>query len=139
MVSLHTFRPLARPIRVVLRWQLIATAILALAAAIAWGVDGFTSAALGGIVNVVAGWVYGWRAAQGSNGTAGDALRTMLRAEAFKILLIVIQLWLVLAFYGDIVVVAFFAAFVVTVGVFAAAITVRDTEENKTSRPAGGQ
>ncbi len=139
MVSLRAFRPPARPIRVVLRWQLIATGSLGLAAAIPWGADGFISAALGGILNVVAGWVYGWRVAQGANGTAGEALRTMLRAEAFKILLIVIQLWLVLAFYRDIVVVAFFAAFVVTVGVFAAAIAVRDTEENKTSRPAGGQ
>ena len=139
MVSLRVFRPLARPIRVVLRWQLVVTAILALVAAIAWGADGFISAALGGMLNVVAGWVYGWRVSQGSSGTAGDALRTMLRAEAFKILLIMTQLWLVLAFYRDIVVVAFFAAFVVTVGVFAAAITVRDTEENKTSRPAGGQ
>ena len=55
----------------------------------------------------------------------------MLRAEAIKILLIVVGLWLVLSSYREIVHGAFFAAFVVTVGVFAAAIAVRDIE-NKT-------
>ena len=34
------FRPLPRPIRIVLRWQLIATAGLTLAAAIPWGMNG---------------------------------------------------------------------------------------------------
>jgi F0F1-type ATP synthase assembly protein I len=55
----------------------------------------------------------------------------MLRAEAIKILLIIVGLLLVLSYYRDIVHGAFFAAFVVTVGVFAAAIAVRDIE-NKT-------
>ncbi len=39
---------------------------------------------LGGAVSVVAGWVYGWRAAQGETRTAAEALRTMLRAEAIE-------------------------------------------------------
>ena len=125
------FKPGLRPIRIVLRWQIIATAVLSLLAAFLWGWDGAISAALGGAINVVAGWVYGWRVAQGEAKTAGEALRTMLRAEAIKILLIVVGLWLVLSSYREIVHGAFFAAFVVTVGVFAAAIAVRDIE-NKT-------
>lgn len=125
------FKPGLRPIRIVLVWQLIATAALSLLAALLWGWDGALSAALGGAINVVAGWVYGWRVAQGEAKTAGEALRTMLRAEAIKILLIVVGLWLVLSNYREIVHGAFFAAFVVTVGVFAAAIAVRDIE-NKT-------
>jgi ATP synthase protein I len=125
------FKPGLRPIRIVLRWQVVATAVLSLLAALLWGWDGALSAALGGAINVLAGWVYGWRVAQGDARTAGEALRTMLRAEAIKILLIVVGLWLVLSSYREIVHGAFFAAFVVTVGVFAAAIAVRDIE-NKT-------
>lgn len=125
------FKPGLRPIRIVLQWQVIVTAVLSLLAALLWGRDGALSAALGGVVNIVAGGVYGWRVVQGEARTAGDALRTMLRAEALKVLLIILGLWLVLANYRDIVHEAFFAAFVITVGVFAAAIAVRDID-NKT-------
>ncbi len=123
-----------RPIRIVLRWQLIVTAVLTLVAALLWGRDGAISAALGGAVNVVAGWVFGWRVAQGEARSAGEALRTALRAEAMKVLMIIAGLWLVLANYRDIVHAAFFASFVITVVVFAAAIAIRDTDENKTPR-----
>jgi len=127
------FKPQMRPIRIVLQWQIIVTAVLALVALLLWGRDGALSAALGGAINVIAGWVYGWRVSQGEARTAGEALRTMFRAEGIKVLLIVVQLWAVLASYRDIVHVAFFAAFVVTVGVFAAAIAVRDPEEQKST------
>ena len=126
------FKPQMRPIRIVLRWQLIVTVALTLVALLLSGRDGALSAALGGGVNLVAGWVYGWRVSQGEARTAGEALRTMLRAEGIKILLIIAQLWLVLAYYRDIVHWAFLATFVITVGVFAAAIAVRDPEQ-KTS------
>ena len=119
-------RPRLRPIRIVLRWQLIVTAVLSLVAALLWGRDGAISAALGGAVNVTAGWLYGWRVSQGEARTAGEALRTMLRAEAMKVLAIIVQLWIVLTQYRDIVHAAFFTAFVLTVIVFAAAIAVRD-------------
>ena len=123
-----------RPIRIVLRWQLIVTAVLALLGMILWGRDGAASAALGGLINIAAGWVYGWRVSQGEAKSAGEALRTMLRAEALKVLLIFVGLWAVLQNYRDIVHVAFFAAFVITIGVFAAAIAVRDTEEKNMPR-----
>jgi F0F1-type ATP synthase assembly protein I len=128
------FKRPVKPIRIVLRWQVIATAVLTLVAALVWGRDGALSAALGGAINVVAGWVYGWRAAQGEARTAGEALRAILRAEAIKVLLIVVGLGAVLASYREIVHVAFFASFVITVGVFAAAIAVPDTDEKNASR-----
>jgi ATP synthase protein I len=126
-------KPQMRPIRIVLRWQLIVTAVLTLVSLFLWGAQGGLSAALGGAVNLVAGWVYGWRVSQGEARTPGEALATMLKAEAIKILLIIGQLWLVLANYKDIVHVAFLATFVITVGVFAAAIAVRETGEDKSS------
>ena len=120
-----------RPIRIVLRWQLIVTAVLTLAAALLWGRDGALSAALGGAVNVVAGWIYGWRVALGGKRTAGEALTTLFRAWGLKVLAIVAGLLLVLSLYKNIVHAAFFAAFVVTVVVFAAAIAVRDLDADK--------
>lgn len=127
------FKSQVRPIRVVTRWQVIATAALSLLALLLWGRDGAVSAALGGAVNIVAGWVYGWRVSQGEARTAGDALRKMMRAEAFKVVLIFLGLWVVLTNYRDIVHAAFFAAFVITVGIFAAAIAVKDPVEQKSS------
>ena len=50
----------------------------------------------------------------------------MIRAEAAKITLIVVQLWLVLTTYRDIVAAALIAAFVVTVLVSTTAIVMRD-------------
>jgi ATP synthase protein I len=130
-----TLKALSRPIRMVLGWQVIATVALALVATLLWGGDGALSAILGGAINVVAGAVYGWRVSQGEVKTAGDALRTMLRAEAMKILLIIVQLWLVLTQYREIVHAAFFTAFVITVGVFAAAIAVREPNKNAPGMP----
>ena len=122
-------KPLPRPIRIVLRWQVIVTAALTLVAGLLWGRDGAFSAVLGGAVNIVAGGVYGWRVSRREARTAGETLATMLRAEGIKILLIFAGLLIVLTQYRDVVHAAFFATFVITVGVFAAAIAVRDTEE----------
>jgi ATP synthase protein I len=133
------FKRTLRPIRIVLRWQVIVTAALTLVAALLWGKDGAVSAALGGAINLAAGWVYGWRVSQGAGKTPGEALRTMFRAEGIKVLLIFVGLWVVLSTYKDIVHVAFFATFIITVGVFAAAIAVRDTKENKIPRRFGEQ
>jgi ATP synthase protein I len=127
---------LPRPIRIVLRWQLIVTAVLTLVAMLLWGLHGALSAALGGGVNVLAGWVYGWRVSRGGAAkTAAEALATMFRAEAIKIVLIILGLAVALTTYRDIVHAAFFASFVITVMVFAAAIAVRDADNNV--RPSG--
>ena len=117
-----------RPFRIVLRWQLIAVAVLTSVAALLWGLHGAASAALGGGINVAAGWVYGWRVAQAAPDSAGDTLRTLFRAWAFKVVLIVGLMWVVLTQYREVVHVAFFMAFAITVGVFSAAVAVRDTE-----------
>ena len=117
-----------RPIRTVLRWQLIATAVVA-AIAGAWvGWHGAVSAMLGGFVNVAAGVAYALILGLGVARSTGPgmSLVAMFRAEAGKILLIVGLLWLVLSVYKDVVPVAFFSAFVLTVVIFSMAIVVRD-------------
>jgi ATP synthase protein I len=125
-----------RAIRIVLRWQLIATAALTLASAIPWGVHGAVSAALGGMTNVAAGWVYGWVLTWSRKSSVGETLRTMFRAEAAKVLVILGGLWAVFTQYPSVVHAAFLGTFVVTVVMFAAAIAVRE-RDNDTTRPAG--
>lgn len=117
---------LHKPIRTVLRWQLIATAALTLAGGILAGVDGALSAALGGAVSVSAGWVAAVVASKGKAQSAGDVLIGALMAEGVKIGLIVLLLWLVLATYEGVVAPAFFGSFLVTVLIFGMAFFVRE-------------
>jgi ATP synthase protein I len=119
-------RSLRKPIRTVLRWQLIATAALTLAGGVLAGVDGALSAALGGAVSVFAGWVAAVVASKGKAQSAGEVLIGALMAEGVKIGLIVILLWLVLATYEGVVAPVFFGSFVVTVLIFAMAFFVRE-------------
>ena len=105
-------------------WQAAATLIIA-AIAGAWvGFHGAMSAVLGGVVNLSAGVVYAFVLAPGK--TAGSTVMALFRAEAAKILVIISQLWLVLANYREVVVPALLATFVVTVLLFRVALFVRD-------------
>jgi ATP synthase protein I len=122
---------LRRPIRTVLRWQVIATAALTLAGGLLAGVDGAVSAALGGAVSVVAGWasaVVASRESKEKGRPAGDVLIGALRAEAVKIGLIAFLLWLVLATYDRVVAPALIGSFVITVLIFTMAFFVREYE-----------
>jgi ATP synthase protein I len=119
-------RNLAKPIRTVLRWQLLATAALMLVAGVLAGAHGALSAALGGSVSVFSGWTSAVVASLGKAESAGGVLLAALRAETVKVGLIVILLWLVLATYHDVVVAAFIGTFVVTAVIFAMAFFVRE-------------
>jgi ATP synthase protein I len=104
----------------------MATLALAVVAGVWAGFHGALSAVLGGVVNIAAGAVFAVLIALNPSATATGTVRTMLRAEAGKITVIVLQLWLVLSNYRDVVHAAFFSAFVVTVLVSQAAILVQD-------------
>lgn len=116
----------AFPVGRVAAWQLFATVVIVAIAGWWAGPHGALSALLGGAVNITAGVVYAVVVGLRRAPTAGDTVRTMIRAEAAKITLIVLQLWLVLTTYRDVVPAALFAAFVVTVLVWTAAIVIRD-------------
>jgi ATP synthase protein I len=120
------FRALRRPIRTVLRWQLLVTAALTLLAGIVAGVDGALSAALGGAVSLCAGGVSAIVASLGDKQSAGGIVTGALRAEGIKIALIVGLLWLVLATYADVVAPAFFGSFIATILIFSMAFFVRE-------------
>jgi ATP synthase protein I len=115
-----------RPIRNVLKWQAIATAAIAAVAGAAAGMHGALSAVLGGVVNLAACVVYAVVLGWATPATPGGTVAALFRAEACKILVIVLQLWLVLTAYRDVVLTAFFAAFLVTVLLFRMALLVHD-------------
>lgn len=120
------FKIESKPLRTVLRWQLYATGAMALAAGVAIGIHGAFSAVLGGFVSWAAGLVFAVMVSGGRVRIAGETLRILFRAEASKIMLIVFLLWLVMTAYKEVVPVAFFAAFVVSVLVSQAALLVRE-------------
>jgi ATP synthase protein I len=119
-------RHLKKPVLTVLRWQLAATAVLMLIAALVAGGHGAASAFAGGLVSITAGLASALVASMGSANSAGGVVLGALRAEAVKLGLAVVLLWLLLVNYSQAVVGALIAAFVVTLLIFAMAFFVRD-------------
>jgi F0F1-type ATP synthase assembly protein I len=119
-----------RPIRRVLKWQAIATVAMAIVAAIWGGAQSAPatalSALLGGTVNIIAVVVYAVVLRLSNPTSAGGTIAALFRAEASKILVIIVQLALVLTTYKDVVPVAFLATFVITVLLFRMAFFDRD-------------
>ena len=120
----------SRPFRAVLRWQAYVTGAAILASGLWLGSAGAISAGLGGAINLVAVAVFGWLAARGKKSTAGETLYILLRAEAAKVALIVVLLWLSLSLYKHLELLAFFGTFIVTTLITAAAIIVSDGQES---------
>ncbi len=116
----------SKPIRTVLLWQIVATAILTGAGALLADAHGAVSAMAGGVVSIIAGLVSALVAALGKARSAGGVLVGALRAEAVKIGVALLLLWLVLTNYGEAVVGVFLGAFVVTMLIFSMAFFVRD-------------
>jgi ATP synthase protein I len=119
-------RILSKPIRTVLRWQIVATTVLTAVAAVVAGLDGALSAALGGLISIGAGLVSAVVAAVSKAESAGGVLLGALRAEGIKIGLMVILLWLVLATYRDVVALALVGSFALTALIFTMAFIVRE-------------
>jgi ATP synthase protein I len=118
-------RRLSKPIRAVLRWQLAAFAVLTLGAGMLAGKHGAISAAAGAGASIIAGLVSAYVASWSAK-SAGGVLLGALRAEAVKIGLAVLLVWLVLTFYAEVVVPAVLASFVATMVIFSMAFFVRE-------------
>jgi ATP synthase protein I len=116
----------SKPIRAVLLWQLAATVLMVALSGLLAGVHGAASAAAGGLVSVVAGATAALVASLGKARSAGGVLVGALRAEAVKIGLALVLLWLVLTNYAEAVVAAVLGAFIVTMLIFSMAFFVRD-------------
>jgi ATP synthase protein I len=119
-------RQLRRPVLTVLKWQVLATAALALLFALISGRHGAASALAGGAISIAAGLCAALVAALASARSAGGVVLAALRAEAVKLGVALGLLWFVLANYKQAVVGALIAAFIVTLLIFALAFFVRD-------------
>jgi F0F1-type ATP synthase assembly protein I len=122
-------------VRTVLRWQVVATTLIAV---IGWwweGRDAALSGALGGFINMLGGLAYYAVARLFRADTAGATIRVLLRAEAMKIAVTVGGLAIALSTYQAIVAVPFIAAFIVTALLPATALLAAD----KTSKPTASR
>ena len=117
---------LSKPMRVALRWQVVATLVLTLGAALLQGAQGGLSAAGGGAVSVCAGMVAAYAASRSGGQSAGGILVGALRAEAIRIGLAVLLLWILLKNYDEAVVGVVVGSFVVTMLIFTMAFFVRE-------------
>jgi ATP synthase protein I len=124
---------MSKPVRTVIQWQVIVTVVVALCAWPFAGVEGAISALLGGLVNVVAGLVFFAIAGMGQMKTAFATVRKVVRAEAGKIIVIIVVMSLVLKNYEGVVFVPLFIAFAITAFLPGVALLVRDDPLKKTS------
>ena len=83
------------------------------------------SGAFGAAINLVANFVYALMGGIVRPSTAAGALFVIMRAEGFKIGLILVQLVLVLVLYRDLAAAPFILAFIVTTLMFGIALRVR--------------
>jgi ATP synthase protein I len=90
------------------------------------GLHGAVSALLGGLVGFCAGLAFSLVVSLGKPDSLGGTLLTAFRAEAAKIGVAVVLLWLVFAAYKDIVALAFVGSFAVSILIFGMAFFVRE-------------
>jgi ATP synthase protein I len=119
-------RRLSKPMRAVLRWQVAATLALMLVGALLQGAQGAISAAGGGLASVCAGVAAAYAASRGGARSAGGVLVGALRAEAIRVGLAVLLLWLLLKNYDAAVVGVAVGSFIVTMLIFTMAFFVRE-------------
>ena len=119
------------PVRATLRWQAGATLGVALVAGALAGVDGAISAALGGLITVIAGIAFAVVVSIKDSPSAEATLVTMFLAEGAKMAAIILLLWVVITVYKELVAAAFFSAFVITVLLNRVAFWVRSAHADE--------
>lgn len=97
-----------------IKWQILASSLLAVVAGWLAGIQGALSALLGGGIGVAGVVVFALVLRRPSGDTRG-ALRAAIRAEAAKVLVVVVLLWFAFVAYHTMVVLAFLGAFMVSV------------------------
>ncbi len=121
-----------RSIRTVLRWQLMATATLAIVAMLAGGNRSVIAALLGGAITILSSMAagvlleYPRKLRSKAAGSPAGALMGALKAEAVRVGLIVVLLWLVFTTYKDLNALVFIGTVSVNIVISALGITVRN-------------
>jgi len=116
----------SRPLIVILLWQVVFSIVAAIVCGLLSGINGAFSGFLGALVSVVAGGAYAILISRHSGYSAGDVLRTALRAEAVKIFLVVMLLWVVFTVYKDLKPAMFIGSFIAAVMISSMAVFVSE-------------
>lgn len=116
----------SRSLKIVLLVQLLFTFVLVIIFLLTLGKHGAISAMLGGGVNVISSTVFALIVSRHQGYTAGGAIRTALRAEAVKIILIIGLLWMVFKFYTSVNALVFIGTFILIVLVYSMVLLVAD-------------
>lgn len=116
----------SRSLKIVLLVQLLFTFVLVIIFMLTLGKHGAISAMLGGGVNVISSTVFALIVSRHQGYTAGGAIRTALRAEAVKIILIIGLLWMVFKFYTSVNALVFIGTFILMVLVYSTVLLVAD-------------
>jgi ATP synthase protein I len=127
-----SFFPLAsegRSVRTVLRWQFLLTAAALAFAGYFAGIHGVVSAGLGGVISMASALLFAAIATVRKGRTADDVLLTAFKAEAAKIVFVVLALWLVMVAYRNVVAVIFIGTFIATILVSRMAFFISDRRE----------
>jgi ATP synthase protein I len=106
--------------------QILSTAVATLLSAWLTGRHGAISAALGGLIGIVPGVVFVVLGSRSKSKSAGEALYGALRAEAVKVALMIVFLWVSLQAYEGVVAASLIGSFLATVVIFSMAVLVRD-------------
>lgn len=105
---------IGRAFRVTMAWQAVTSVGLALMAGAVAGSAGFLSAIFGGGIGVIGVLVFALISGR-QPPKPGSGLRIALRAEAAKVVVIALLLWLAFVAYRDMAVLPFLGAFMVSV------------------------
>ena len=114
-----------KPFRTAIKWQFVASVAVAVMSATLAGAEGFLSAILGGGIGV-AGMLAFAIVSNAHCPTPEAAVRLAIRAEATKIFVIVLLLWLIFSAYAGMVALAFIGAFTVSILLSGVAFAVSD-------------
>ena len=117
-----------RPLSIVLWVQLLLTLIVAVVFGFLSDLHGAISTMLGGMVSLISSAAFTVIISRHKGYTAGETIRTAVRAEIVKISLIVILLWVVFKSYESINAFAFIGTFVLTVLAHNVALFVSDNK-----------
>jgi ATP synthase protein I len=116
----------SKALRIVLRWQIIATGAMTLVLGLLMSVHGAVSALLGGLVSICAGLAFSVVVSLSKSNSLAGTLVTAFRAEAVKVTVAVVLLWLVFATYKEVVAIGFIGSFAISILIFGMAFFVRE-------------
>ena len=118
------------PLRRVVFWQTLATGLATLVCGWLMGMHGAISALLGGLVSIAASLAYAVLIDRHGGYTAGDVVKTALKAEGIKISVMIVLLLGVFLLYKEVVPIVFIGVFIVAAIIFSMALFVT-TAKNK--------